>query len=130
MATARVNKQHWLLPTGRSLGTVPVFGVLLFLLLIGGAGTSLPSAHELLSTPAHNASELQDTDEDETAAPATTSVGVPRSRKTKGGFSPAPSNVSSLLLNAGALPHSRRLLSALPVGAFAKLNGAGISMRC
>jgi hypothetical protein len=130
MATARANRQHWLSPAGRSFWTSPVSGLLLFLLLLGGPATWLPRAHEQLSTPAQNESEPEDTDADETATPIAPSVGVPRSRKTKGGVSPTPSNASLLLLKAGALPHSRLLISALSVGAFAKRNGAGISMRC
>jgi len=126
MVTARANKQHWLSPAGRSLWTLPVSGVLLFLLMIGGAGTLFPAAHEHPSTGAPSESGLEDTDTDETPTPAAPLVSVSRSRKTKSGFSPT---ASSLQLNASTLPHTW-LSSALPVGAFAKQNGPGISMRC
>jgi hypothetical protein len=130
MATARENKPHWLAPAGRSLWVAPVSGVLLFLMLIGGAGTLLPSAYEHLFAPASRESDPQNTDEEETVTPAAPSVGVPRSRKAKGRFSPTLANASTRRLNAGTPPHSRQLISALPVGAFAKRSGAGILLRC
>jgi hypothetical protein len=130
MATARANKPHWLPPAGRSLWVAPVSGVLFFLMLIGGAGTLLPSACEHLFTSASSESEPQDTDEEETVTPAAPSVGVPRSRKTKRGFSPTLAKASTRRLNAGALPHSRQLTLAQPVGAFAERCGAGISLHC
>jgi hypothetical protein len=130
MVKARANGQQWLSPAGRSVWAVSVSGLLLFLLMIGGAETLFPAAHALPYTPAQSESEPEDTDEDETATPVVPSVGIPRARKTMGGLLPIPSNSSLLLQNAGTLPHSRQLISALSVGVFAKGNGAGISMRC
>src|SRR5262245_60093999 len=132
MPTARANKQHWLSPAGRSLLTLPVSGVLLFLMLIGGAGTLLPSAYEHLFAPAHNESGPEDPneEEEETATPAAPSVGVPRARKSRTGSPSARSNASSLLLNAGAVLGPRQLISASPVRAVTKPDGAGISLRC
>ena len=130
MATTRANKQHWLSPAGRSLWSSPVAGLLLFLLMIGVPATLPPFAYEHLYTQAHNESEPEDTEADETATTVAPLVGVPRSRKTRAGSPPTPSNACSLLLNAGALPHSRLLISALPMGAFAKRNGVGTPLRC
>jgi hypothetical protein len=132
MATARANKQHRLSPTGWPLWTSLVYGLLAFLLLllIGGGATLVSSAHEHLSTQTHNASEPEETEGDETATMVATPVGAPRSRNRRAGFSPTRSNASLLLLNTGSVPNSLLLISALPVGAFAKRNGVGNPMRC
>jgi hypothetical protein len=130
MATARANKQHWLSPTGRSLWTLLVFSLLLFLLMIGGAFALPPSICEHPIPPAQSEAELEETDLDMTGTPITSLVGVSRSRKSKGGVSPTPSDASLLLLKASTLPNSLQLVSAVPVGAISQRSGAGISMRC
>jgi len=130
MATAWTNRQHWLLPAGRSVWAALVSGLLLFLLMIGGAGTLLPAADEPLSTPALSESEPEATDEDGKAIPVARSVGVPRALNTKGRLSRNSAGASVLQMSADPLPHSHMLISALPVGAFAKRNGVGTPMRC
>jgi hypothetical protein len=130
MATAAANTQHGLSSAGRSIWAVRVSSLFLFLLILGGAVTLLPLTYEHVSTPVHNESEPEDTEEDEVPTPVAPSVVAPHSRKPKRGSSSIPTCLSSFLLSAGAVPDHCRLLSTLPVGAFAKCSGAGISIRC
>jgi hypothetical protein len=130
MATAPANKQHGLSPAGRSTWTFRVSGLILFLLSIGGAATLLPLTYEHVATLVHNESEPKDTEEDEAPTPVAPSAVAPHSRKTKSALSPVPKYSSSFLPSAGALPRYCRLLSTLPMSAFAKRSGAGISIRC
>ena len=128
MATARANNQYWLSPAGRSFWTVAVSALMLSLLIIGGPTTLLPLDYARLATPAQNESEREETEGDESTTIETPLMGVACSRKTWRASRP-PSNVS-LLSEAGTLPRSYQLISALPVRTFAMLTGAGISMRC
>jgi hypothetical protein len=87
-------------------------------------------SHKHIHVQSRNESEPDETEGDETATMAALPIGAPRSHNRRAGFSPTPSNVSLLLRNTGSGLHSRLLISALPMGAFAKRNVVGTPMRC
>jgi hypothetical protein len=124
MATG-ANKQHWLSLPVRSRGIGPVRCLLLLLMLGGPAAPTLASAH--LLSPAHTQSEREETEAGEKATTTASRVCVARARQTRDGL---PLTLSGSLLLRSALTHSRQFDSARPVGAFARRDGPGISMRC
>jgi hypothetical protein len=109
---------------------ISVVDLLLFLLMIGGAGTLLPAADEPQSPPALSELEPEDTDEDGKGILVAPSVGTPRALNTKGRLSRISAGFTVLQMSADLVPHSHRLISTLPAGALAERCGAGISLRC
>ena len=126
IATILANKHHPLSPAVRALGAVPVSGLLILLLTVGCVVALSPVASGYLSAPNPNESGSDDDEQ----VPTTASVAVPRSRKPEVGSRPTAASASSPLLKTGALPLSPSLVPPAPAGAWVKLDGAGISMRC
>jgi hypothetical protein len=93
-------------------------------------GPALLSAHEDLFLTTHNESEDVETEAGDSAVTAAPVVAVARARKIWPASPPPSSNASLLLSKTGALTHPCQFISARPVSAFARLNGAGIRMRC
>src|SRR5262245_16226057 len=102
--------------------------MLLILVVIGGAGTSL-AIQGMLFASACDASDSDETDEDETATPTAVSVGMLRHRKTERAFPSRSSDTPTRLLKADALSRSAQLTSSPPAGALAGRNRAIFSLR-
>jgi hypothetical protein len=125
--TILANKHRPLSPAVRALGAVPVSALLVLVLMMGCAVALSPVASGYLSPPAQNESGPED---DEQAPVTSSSVAIPRSRKPEVGSPRSAVSAPSARLGAGAVSHSPLLVPATRVSAWAKLDGAGISMRC
>jgi hypothetical protein len=126
IVTLLANKPYRLWLAVRALRAVPVSGLLLLFLVMGSAVALSPVASEYLFAATQNESGPEDDDQPPVISP----VAVLRSRKAEVGWPPIAVSTFSPRLKADALSRSPLLLPAAPVGAGAKLDGAGISMRC
>jgi hypothetical protein len=126
ISTLLASKHHRLWPAVSALGAVPLPALLILLLVLGCAVGLSPVASGHLLAPAQNESGPEDDEQ----APGTSSVAVPRSRKAEVGPPPTAVSAPSGRLKAVALPRSPLPVPPSPAGAWAKLDGAGISMRC
>jgi hypothetical protein len=126
IATLLANKPYRLSLAVRALKAVPVSVLLLLFLVMGSAVALSPVTSGQLFALAPNESGPENDDQ----APVISSVAVLRSRKAEVGSPPTAVGASSPQRKADALSRSPHLVPAARVGAWAKLDGAGISMRC